>query len=257
MRDPHVKSLIYKITYDEKGVSYNDPPALEEEWDAFRVRLDGGKAVVDMKEHHADEGCARSVVEPFLRAWEVYTDLTLSRGNLGFEFVRSQIVDRDPPKKGESQVMAAEPGHYVHAGKPVTGHITRREYPAPPSAFRLTPEVKMLWPQYQAFLDGHRSLSHIAGFFVSVLEDQFKGAHKRRDAAKHYNIEYDVIDKLAELAATRGGSEARKRTGTVKEFSPAEETWIRTTIRKLIRRAGDDLDPLPAKITMADLPELS
>jgi hypothetical protein len=68
-----------------------------------------------------------------------------------------------------------------------------------------------------------------------------------------------VLNKVSELAAERGGNEARKAKGAEAEFTAAEREWLEETMKRLIFRAaeiaGGPPAPLP-HITMADLPRL-
>src|SRR5207247_1321059 len=45
---------------------FKDPPPIEHEEAAFRLRLEDGKLRVEMKNHHATTESAREVVEPLL-----------------------------------------------------------------------------------------------------------------------------------------------------------------------------------------------
>ncbi len=70
MRDPHVKALHYCLVHDN-SVDYEKAEPLDEDFGAFRARLDRGEAVFEMKAHHATEEPAREVVDPFTSACEI------------------------------------------------------------------------------------------------------------------------------------------------------------------------------------------
>ena len=54
MNDPHVEKLVYHIETGN-GLSFQDPPPVEDETDAFRMILDDGVATFSMKEHYPTE----------------------------------------------------------------------------------------------------------------------------------------------------------------------------------------------------------
>src|SRR5262249_42884221 len=84
MRDPHVESLRYHLEVDEAYGRIENPPPLEHETDAYRMRLDDGVLTVEMKEHHATLDSARRRVENDLKAWEL--DAALNRDHAWLKF---------------------------------------------------------------------------------------------------------------------------------------------------------------------------
>ena len=81
----------------------------------------------------------------------------------------------------------------------------------------------------------------------------------RRYAGTRYGFAKAVLDKLGELAASKGGNEARKAVGAHAPFAPAERHWLEETMKRGILRAGEVAgDPSAAhpQITMANLPPL-
>jgi hypothetical protein len=69
MNDPHVESLCYRLTIDETHGRFENPPPLEHETAAYRMRLEDGVLTVEMKEHHATVESAKERVDNALRAW--------------------------------------------------------------------------------------------------------------------------------------------------------------------------------------------
>jgi hypothetical protein len=65
---------------------------------------------------------------------------------------------------------------------------------------------------------------------------------------------------LGELAAIKGGMEARKADAVQAGYTPAERDWLTKIIPLIIRRAAEtafDSGASRPQITMADLPKLS
>jgi hypothetical protein len=96
MRDPHVEALYYEIGTGE-GISFGAPPPLSLNNRLGTFELSNGKLAIRPAEHYSSGNEARSVLEPFLRAWELDSDLTRNIGAIRFKFLSVQKVDRDPP----------------------------------------------------------------------------------------------------------------------------------------------------------------
>ena len=103
---------------------------------------------------------------------------------------------------------------------------------------------------------GRTTLPDAANFCLTALELNAGG---RKAAAGRYSVDMPILGKLGDLAANKGGAEARKADGAGAEFTPAEQQWLEETIKHLIRRAaevaGGPSAPL-RQMTMACLPPL-
>jgi hypothetical protein len=69
----------------DEGVAYEIPDPLTFEHTLGRFDVRDGKLVVAASGHFPDQAAGRSVIEPFLKSWEIATDL---ESNLG-RFVSS------------------------------------------------------------------------------------------------------------------------------------------------------------------------
>jgi len=262
MRDPHVASLRYRFVADET-VSFDCPPPVERETEAFRMRLEDGVATFEMIEHPASEETARRRVEEYLQAWEIDAALRPGREEVRFEFEEADVIDRDPPPPGSGHVIYGEAAMAATGVLTATPHVTRRQYPDPPDKFVVSPDVETMWFHYQEFRGGRERLVDMGNFCLTVLEES-TGGHKRRrqEAADTYSIESDVLDALGRLTGNVGDYKTARKAKGLTERRPhtsAEETWISAAVKKLIRRAGEwAYDPgasLP-EITMSELPKL-
>lgn len=76
------------------------------------------------------------MVDPFLKAWEIESDLDLNIGTIRFKFMRADVIDRQPPPPGVANVISAKilGGTLKITGGLVNVHITRRKYPSPAGA---------------------------------------------------------------------------------------------------------------------------
>lgn len=131
MRDPHVASLRYRLVPGET-TSFDSPPPVEWETEAFRMRLADGVATFEMVEHHASEGTARKCVDGYLRRWEIDVALRLGRGEMHFAFESADVIDRNPPPSGRDGVLYAQTARATAFALPPSFHVTRRRYPDPP-----------------------------------------------------------------------------------------------------------------------------
>jgi hypothetical protein len=270
MRDPDVVALHYRVVTDSESFEFKDPPPVEAEEAAFRLRLEAGNLRVEMKVQHATAESARSVVDPFLDAWEVAAALApryRGRREMRFAFERAEIVDRNPPGPGERSEIAGS-GTMTARGE-ARFKIIAPAYPDPPRGFIVSADVQVLIARYERYLAGRSLLLDTANWCLTLLEARgLAAAHsrglgklaKRDAAAKVYGVADMVLATLGELCARRGdAATARKFDPTGTPLTPAEVTWIEAAVRRLIRRVGEhDYDPAAARptITMADLPTL-
>lgn len=196
-----------------------------------------------------------------MRAWEIRTALHSQPDEPRFEYEDGKVIDRNPPKPGEGHVLTLEPGTIRVQGLPVTFHVTRRSYPAPPSDFVLSPDVTVLWARYQRFREGQEPLSGMAFFCLTVLEQASGGGNKKRQkAALKFGVHEDVLAKLGALTSAVGNAvTARKAEAIGRAHTEQELRWIEAVVRMVIRRVGEvaaDPQRQVPQITMADLPKL-
>lgn len=258
MRDPHVVALRYRLVLTET-VSFDQPPPVERDTEAFQIRLADNIVTFEMLEHHASEESARKRVESYLRAWEIQAALDMGRPEMSFEFEKADTIDRDPPQAGELQVIRPKAIASAAVVPEPTVRVTQRQYPEPPDGFVLSDDVKVMWGRYNAYLNGEERLDAMAYACLSKLEERAGG---REQAEKQYNISSKVLNELGRLTTEVGDEQtARKYRGRKerRSYTGAEETWIKAALRAVIRRAGQwahDSEAEWPKLTMNDLPKL-
>jgi hypothetical protein len=258
MRDPHVTTLNYRFVHPET-VDYKHASSVEHETPAFKMHIANADVIFEMKEHHATERSARSVVEQFVEAWT--TLAYINRGDeFSLQFKNANIVDRNPPPP-ESPAGGAT----IHVRTTATLnfesrvelHVSRGSYPAVPSQFAMAEDVRDIAYFYRQFRAGHDRLGVVAYFTLMIL-----GTHAGdgiKEAAKQYRISEVVLRKLSDLSSNKGGpAESRKKPNSA-PFTQLEHEWIEQAIKLFIERAGalaaNSTTQLP-QITMADLPAL-
>lgn len=261
MNDPHVVSLRYRLVPIERAgrsAEFDTPPPLEHTTKAFRVRLDSGIATFEMREHHPSEASARSVVDPFARAWEIKHALSAGVSEFALEYEDAEVIDREPPPPpppGSPKIVQVGAATAVGTAASVGVKITRTKYPDPPSDFALDPDVEALWQRWEGYLEAREPLQGMAYFCLTVL--QMYGG--RSGAAARFGVSGKVLATLARLATETGDpATARKAEGASRPITPAEEAWVEATMKRLVQRAGQitaGVTDLP-EITMSELPRL-
>lgn len=255
MRDPHVVSLLYRAITDE-NVAFNNPPPVENETEAFQMRLADGILTFEMKEHFTSEQEARKLVEPYLRAWEISSALHFWQEVMRFEFENAEVIDRNPSPRTATltNVVGSMPTLTDIRGINIFTH-----YPEPPDRFVVSPDVETMWHRFEAYRAGRESLAVMGYMCLTVLQASAGG---RKEAAKQYGINFKVLGKLGILTTTVGDERTARKALPNHQFRPhteAEILWIETVINRLIRRAGEwAYDPNAARheIRMVDLPKI-
>jgi hypothetical protein len=259
MRDPHVVSLNYRLIPGERVTFAKQAAPVEAEANGFTVRLAGESLVVEMHAHHAKEESARSAVEPYLRAWEVSHALRVGGdAEFHFEFIRAELIDRDPPPPGTPQTIQASALVHGRAIFSATVSVERASLPEPPSAFAVDAEVETLWARWRAYREGREPLQGMAYFVLTVVE--MHGG--RRAAAARLGIATTVLSTLGRLVSEAGDvTTARKAVAAARPLTPQETAWLVAAVIAIIRRVGGvaaagSATSLP-QLTMNDLPPLS
>ena len=126
MRDPHVEDVHYDIGTGD-GLSFSNPPPLVITNHLGRFELTDGKLTIYPADHFADGAQARVVLEPFLRAWEVESDLSRNIGSIRFNYTHVRKVDRNPPLTSESGAahLSVQTGDVILMSDALSCHITR------------------------------------------------------------------------------------------------------------------------------------
>ncbi len=256
VRDPHVQKLHYEVGSGD-GISYRDPSPVVFPNHLGDFELRDGKLSITPTEHFADEDDARQAIEPFLRAWEIEADLNSNVGMIRFKFAQAELIDRDPPPPGASQVFQVKAALTVELSCRASVHLTCSKYPEPPKAFRTTSEVELGYRRWISFRAGKEPLQSLAYFVLTLLESS---AGSRREASQVFQIDFPVLSTIGRLSSTKGdGTTARKvGPGTpLQELSGAEKHWLEQTVRRIIHRLGEHASGAPlTPITLSDLPAL-
>ena len=256
MNDPHVVSLKYRVRAPEED-SFDEAQPLSHETDEFTLVLEENVLRIRPRYHHASADDARAAIELFLRSWEIDAALGFGRSELRFDYEDAEIIDRNPPAPGTSQIIGLSTLELVSVAESLAVKLSHGEYPAPPVSFVATPDVETLWQRFEGYLNGREPLSSTAYFCITLIEARAGG---RAKAAHSLNISRKVLSKLGELASTRGSdASARKaQPGTTPvPLTEPEVKWVEDTVKAIIRRIAEvSAGGTTTHISMGDLPSI-
>ena len=202
--------------------------------------------------HYASEEAARFAVDAdYIPNWEFVAGLERGPNAFTLRFDRSEIVDRNPPP-GPPRLSA----HASFGGLTATANLAPPMPPAfpdpPPAPIKRSPDVDSMYRHYLRHLGGGEPLPAMAYFCLTKLEQMAGG---RDAAAVRFGISKKVLRRIAELSTNKGGDNARKAVGHAAPYTPEEESFLRSAIKTLIRRAAEvESGPYPGctNITLAD-----
>jgi hypothetical protein len=254
MTDLHVSTLYFKIS-SEGRIEYRNPKPMYFENNLGCFDLSEEELKITPCEHFQDQQSALHAVEPFLKSWEIESDLTSNIGTIRFKFERSEIIERDPPKPSETIIGQFHSNSVTVMGCDGTITSVRSTYPDPPSNFDTSQNIEIAYRRWLGFKEGKESLQSMAYFVLTILQQNFNGNKK---AAGAYNIEIAVLKKIGELSSTRGdATTARKVSASFMQLSSVEMQWLEESVKKLICQMGIYVSgSTPSKLKMEGLPKL-
>jgi hypothetical protein len=254
MNEPIVTHLYYELKLSSE-LDFDNPPPLESDLPDFKLILNAGQLEVLMNIEVSSEVIARSIVEPFLRSWELDQFLTTGRKEFWFEFKNSIIIDKSPTRPGDV-VIHAGVGELVFLSDEISIKLTKKVYPPPEFGLTISPDVQTLLSRYEGFINKKEPLLSMAYFCLTAFEVD---AGNRLNAANKFNIHYLVFKTLGELTSERGDSkESRKarEQASLQPLTSKEIVWINAAVRKLIRRKAEfDNNPV-GKYSLIDMNSL-
>jgi hypothetical protein len=259
VEEPRVVSLRYRLQGSDT-VEFQNPPPIERETGAFKLRLEDGVATAWLKEHHSSPDSARMVVEKYLSRWELYAALQYGGSpDVSFKYESAQVREPPQPPAGAPQIIPLSAATASVSATSATVHTTKTSYPYPPDDFALSDDVEVMWTRYEDYLQGHEPLLSMAYFCLTRFRS---GAGHNKEAASRYRVSKNVLIKLGRLASTSGDETTPRKWDSgppPQPLSDREKEWVENAVRLLIYRAGQyasDSDREWPMITMKDLPQL-
>ena len=257
MRDPHVTRVYFTVGSDE-GISYKNPAPLSFSHHIGKFNLVNGRLKIEPSWHFANVEQARRIIEPFLWAWEIKTDLTGNWGEIRFKFDRLELVDRDPPPPGAGRILECEARSYAVATADLHSEIVRTKYPPPPVNFDWSEKLGHAYERWKNYLAGGESLQQTASFIFDYLKN-IPGGEKA--ASEQYRISNNILKYIRKLSSY-GGSPATSRKAPIDnnfvELGDDEKEWLEAAVRKIIHRIGEHASCADLKmLTLSGLPTLT
>jgi hypothetical protein len=235
VRNPKVQRLYYEITGGQ-DLTYDHPPDLEFTNDIGHFRTEDGTLCVEPIPHFHRESEARAVVEAYLDLWTRWANLQAQMlGILSFKFLRSEIIDLDPPAPGESQTIYLETAGISFSSGEVTIHISRKSYPAAPELTCMGADVESAYQRWMGYKEGREPLQSMSYFVLTLVES----VGSRQAAASYYKIEKAVLSEIGRLASTKGSSVDARKATTTGDLTGEERAWLERVIPKIIVRIAE------------------
>jgi len=256
MNDPHVVSLLYKVTFG-KDVDYDKAPPLKEDTEDFVCTIDQKRAFFEMITHFSSEEAAKEVTDKFLKTCSIFWGIHNCPNEISFLYKGAEIVDRRPDQSNALSICVSDT---IGISDEVAFHVSRAKFPPIPHDFKVSPDVETIYNRYKGYHDNREKLTSMAYMCLTVLETT---GGSRKAAAKKYQIDDKVLSKWGELVSERGSEMEARKAAKNKVFTPLtdkEREWLVALIKKVIIRLGNYAYDSPQsfpKITFNDLPNLS
>ena len=204
----------------------------------FDVVMDDGRVVFEFRDHHPDEASARAAVRDYIEEWEFQGDLSIGAGKFRLELIRAEIVDRDPVL-GDRHV----PSWVTLASIRPTAIPVAVDYPFPPAETTVDPEdtfFAAMRQRYEAYSRDSATLTAVAYFCLTCLEQTVPQGGSRRAAAALYDIPYRDLQRVGSLADRKGGQQgARKAKAIENDLTDEETAFLVDMVKLMIRRRGE------------------
>ena len=270
MNDPHVVELTYIVEHDA-SVDYSVACSIDHEEEAFRLRIENERVSFQFKEHYPTEDAARRLVDRYVRSWEMDSELRQGAGKFRLRFDRATIIDRNPlppppprpprPDMVDASATLSSGAATVNANATLTAPQPK-PYPQPPTGLTLDPDdpdVLTIYERFRGYLQDREPLTGMAYFCLSMLEKHLSDS--RNAAATKYAINENVLGRIGDVTANRGGrAAARKASGIGNALTEDETRFLEEAVKKIIRRTAEvaaDPDQHLSQVTLSDLPKLS
>ena len=235
--NPHVVALNYRVARNDH-VSYNPMQRGVRQREEFDVVMDHGEVRFKLHVHYSDEESARAAVRGYLEEWEFQADLAIGSGKFRLEFLRADIVDRDPVLGDRHLPSWATIGSILIP--PIHPPV---DYPSPPAEVTVDFEDELfsaMRQRYEVYSRYPEILTVVAYFCLTCLEKTFSAGNLRKQAADLYGIPYRDLDRVGSLTGNKGGQQgARKADALGRELTEEETQFLVDMLRLMIRKRGE------------------
>lgn len=249
MKDPHVRSLTYRLeTQDPGPIEFAEPLKIYGVEKGWRWELEAGLLTIWPTQRYEGESDARAAVRSFLRCWEIQEAARYGSQVIHFLFVNADVTK--PPlsdwhRRGiVSHVSMTIPSRQI------------AEYPAPPRNMVCSPELDLLFGRFEAAIEGRENLLAMSYLCLTYMKTEAGGEGELKERVR---VSTNVLEDLGRIVSSRGDlRQARKmkRNSDSRPLAAEEQNYVRVATCELIRRwASTDPSQL-SFFTRANLPSL-
>ena len=235
--NPHVMALHYRVARNDDVIYRSTQRSVHRRGD-FDVVVDGGEVTLELHGHYVDEASARAAVRDYIEEWEFQADLTIGAGKLRLEFIRAEIVDRDPVF-GDRHV----PSWVTLASIRPSAIPAPVDYPNPPLGVTVDFDDKLfaaMRQRYDVYSRDPQTLTAVAYFCLTCLEKTVPPKKGRNAVAVLYGIPYRDLQRVGDLTDRKGGYQgARKAKAIDSELTEEERDFLANMVRLMIRKRGE------------------
>lgn len=231
-----------------------DAPAVYEsanavEFDAEEASFHFRNGRLRVRPHRLENSVKRlrRQIEGVLRGWEFQDTLICGFSPPAFAYVDAEIVGE------EASVQLDPPDKLHHDEADVEEILVTVNHFAHPPQVRAAPELIAAWQRwYHAKVGIGESMQSATYFVLTVLE---RAAGGRREAAKTFAIDLEVLRRMGELSSTTGDlATARKSSGANGALSAGDKQWLHSAVRAVLLNAGQHAAGVtPRPIGLSDI----
>jgi len=252
MSNPRVESLVYRFLSLDDRRDFSQAAAWEGDVGGFSCRLDGGELKARPQDHYPNPQLAREALEPYLRAWELWSELENAM-RIQFKYGGARVVD---PTSGATTAELVADSITQSSGL-ANLNLGGDSYPRPsPKALATPPLVEELLGWVRELREGRQRMLVLAYLFFTRLTYEY--GNEVRAAAK-LNMSRKVLRTLRRLAAKNDPRHRRKIEGEIQPLSNAERFWITVALPRITRHVAEvAAGSNPPKLNMGppELPSL-
>lgn len=198
---------------------------------AFTLRLSEMTAEVWIKGEIASAEEARSIVEPYLRAWEMIAGAERGYPVFTFRFSGAHI----PLPDGLLGVTASID---IHTDASLAFALDK----LPPLPMRVpsTPWAWAVWDRFSRYREGAEALVPTAYFCLTLLfaasaDQRAPKENKVKAAARFFGLPEQVLKTMGELTARPDLKHGRKITGTLLSLSDQDLQFVERELVRIVR----------------------
>ena len=234
---PHVMALHYRVARND-DVIYRSTQRSVHQRGGFDVVMDGGEVTLELHGHYVDESSARAAVRDYIEEWEFQADLTIGTGKLRLEFIRAEIVDRDPVF-GDRHL----PSWVTLASIRPSAIPAPVDYPNPPLGVTVDFDDKLfaaMRQRYDVYPRDPQTLTAVAYFCLTCLEKTVLPKKGPNAVAILYGIPYRDLQRVSDLTDRKGGYQGASKAKAIdSELTEEERDFLADMVRLMIRKRGE------------------